>query len=331
MRPYGQNIIKLMKNVTPPAEQARKYISKIPPTVSGADGHRDTFKVACVAVNGFGLNESDALLVLSEWNTDCDPPWSRADLFHKIRSAAKSPSSKRIGYLLTRNGTQDSGSSNAGQTKRPPRSGFSKGTAEQLSRLAEARPFGSEGLELARILGLLVFGDWYGQECFGVTDKSGRVLEIRRVDQQPFPAFGTLSERKSHAIRGSQKAWPVGIMEAVNKETIILLEGMPDFLEAHNLILAESGERPELVDKVAAVAMLSSSPGIHADALRFFQGKRVRIFPHAEGAGVKGADKWRHQLVEAGAGKVDFFSFEGFKVNDLWEYARSGNVRRLLP
>ena len=44
-----------------------------------------------------------------------------------------------------------------------------------------------------------------------LTDASQRCAEARRIDRKPYPATGTLGERKSHTLGGSSKIWPVGI------------------------------------------------------------------------------------------------------------------------
>lgn len=69
-------------------ERARKYIAKLPPAVSGQDGHGRTFHVACVLVLGFDLSEGDALTLMREYNQSCQPPWSEKELLHKVKSAA---------------------------------------------------------------------------------------------------------------------------------------------------------------------------------------------------------------------------------------------------
>ena len=72
-----------------PMERARLYVAKCLPAVSGQGGHDDTFHVACVLVNGFALDEADALILLLEFNRRCLPPWTEAELVHKIKSAAR--------------------------------------------------------------------------------------------------------------------------------------------------------------------------------------------------------------------------------------------------
>jgi len=78
-------------------ERARKYLAKMPVSVSGQDGSGACFRAACVLVCGFGLSDQEALSLLSEWNTGCLPPWSEKELRHKIDGARKTPGEK--GYL----------------------------------------------------------------------------------------------------------------------------------------------------------------------------------------------------------------------------------------
>ena len=340
--------------VTPVFDRARRYILTIPPAVSGQGGDAATFNVARVLIQGFALSHADALCLLREWNQACQPPWSDRDLLHKIRSAGKSRSSRPSGYLLGGNAATCISAPVKTQIlekdtthTKPKRIGFGPGTVEQLKALAVSRPFGREGLEWAQERGTLVFGDWHGEACYGVTDKSGRVLELRRIDGQPFPAIteAGLAERKSHAISGSQKKWPVGILEAEPFPCIALVEGVPDFLQAHYEILwAQSPHHRSREVRCAPVAMLSASPSIADEALPLFRNKVVRIFPHSEQAGLLGGKKWREQLLGAGAAKVDLFDFspyrkaDGRAVNDLCDWwslrpdeYRNDNLWRIFP
>src|SRR5438045_2667151 len=81
-------------------ERARLYVSKMPAAVSGANGHGATFHVACVLVQGFGLSPSQAMPLLEEYNTRCEPPWSTKELEHKLDGAEKALGNDRgRGYL----------------------------------------------------------------------------------------------------------------------------------------------------------------------------------------------------------------------------------------
>jgi hypothetical protein len=82
---------------------ARLYLDKVPPAVSGQGGHNQTFRAACVLVQGFSLSPEDAMPLLKEWNERCQPPWTEKELRHKLQGAEKQPGER--GYLLAeRNG-----------------------------------------------------------------------------------------------------------------------------------------------------------------------------------------------------------------------------------
>jgi hypothetical protein len=78
-------------------ERARAYLAKVPPAISGKNGHNQTYKAACKLVLGFGLSQDEALPVLREWNEQCQPPWNEKDLVRKLREVNKLPGPR--GYL----------------------------------------------------------------------------------------------------------------------------------------------------------------------------------------------------------------------------------------
>ena len=82
-------------------ERARSYLRKCPPAISGQGGHNSTFKVASILVNGFCLDEGTAMVLLQEWNQRCQPPWTDAEIRHKLHDAAfrGPPSGKPLGWL----------------------------------------------------------------------------------------------------------------------------------------------------------------------------------------------------------------------------------------
>lgn len=91
-------------------DQARCYLDKIPPAVSGAGGHNQTFRVACVLVQGFGLTIDEARPLMFEYSARCQPPWTEKDIDHKLRDAERTHNSKGCGYLLNSRGTHSSAS-----------------------------------------------------------------------------------------------------------------------------------------------------------------------------------------------------------------------------
>ena len=53
--------------------------------VAGQCGHNTTWK-AVQRLRDSGMSESEALAAMVDWNkTNCDPPWSTAELLHKVR------------------------------------------------------------------------------------------------------------------------------------------------------------------------------------------------------------------------------------------------------
>jgi hypothetical protein len=70
-------------------ERARRYVSAIPPAVTGQHGDAVTFRVCCRLVRGFALDDEEALAVLHDWNEACSPPWSEAELRAKLAAARR--------------------------------------------------------------------------------------------------------------------------------------------------------------------------------------------------------------------------------------------------
>lgn len=188
----------------------------------------------------------------------------------------------------------------------PDLSPFHPGTDEQLERLSKLRGISLAGLQLAQDRQVLMFGEWHGLEVYGVRDVSGRLGEIRRLDGELFPAYQSMPAHKSHTLKHSQKNWCLGVMEATKFNSLALVEGLPDYLALHQFLIEE-----DAVDRVGAVAMLGAASAIADDALPYFQSKRVRIFPHADIAGIQAAGKWQTQLTSS---KADFFNFRAIEI-----------------
>lgn len=70
-------------------ERARRYLAALPPAVSGQHGDVTTFRACCRLVRGFLLSDNDALALLHEWNSRCEPPWTERELVDKIVRARR--------------------------------------------------------------------------------------------------------------------------------------------------------------------------------------------------------------------------------------------------
>jgi predicted P-loop ATPase len=102
-------------------ERARAYLARLDPAVSKQGGHPQTLWAAIVLVRGFLLSDSDALSLLLDWNTRCQPPWERHDLEYKISEAHKADRLEHAdGWLLDEKKEKPAKS-------KPKRSGWQKG------------------------------------------------------------------------------------------------------------------------------------------------------------------------------------------------------------
>ena len=84
-------------------ERAALWLAKVPPAVSGQNGHSTTYTAAVGLIHGFQLGYGDAMTLLSEWNLSCQPPWSDKDLAHKLREASSRSHDKPAGHLIQSN------------------------------------------------------------------------------------------------------------------------------------------------------------------------------------------------------------------------------------
>lgn len=87
---------------------ARRYVAKIPPAVSGAGGHNQTFSVATALIKGFDLTVDQARPILTEYNLRCEPPWSASELEHKLVSADGVSDVQTRGWLRLQDVIDDS-------------------------------------------------------------------------------------------------------------------------------------------------------------------------------------------------------------------------------
>jgi len=196
------------------------------------------------------------------------------------------------------------------------------GSDKDLEAVAKIRRVSVEGVAMMQKHGVLLFGTVCRERCWLITDASGQCVEARRLDGRNFPAFPGGSERKAHTLRGSSKGWPVGVMlrdrrhEAFSR--ILLHEGSGDIVAGYHLIHAAGQQGFNWLP----VAMLGASTHIHPIALQFMTGKSIRIVPHVDDSGGRGAKRWAQQLMGAGCDVTGFNlaclrKSDGSKVKDL--------------
>ena len=80
---------------------ARRFLQeKIGPAIAGQGGQTRTFVAALRLVEGFALPLHLARQLLDEWNLTCVPPWTAAELAHKLADANNARSPEKTGELL---------------------------------------------------------------------------------------------------------------------------------------------------------------------------------------------------------------------------------------
>lgn len=229
------------------------------------------------------------------------------DVFDFVAKARGTDVAGAITWVRERLGVERSGIARPGGTPWPE---LRLGTPEERGRLARLRDLAPEAVQLATERGFLYFGTLWRQPFWAITDQRRTLVEFRRLDGQPWPAFGRLAERKSHCL-GSGKDWPIGTMESAAAPAIAWVEGAPDLLAVWHLALVEGK-----TETVAPVAMLgAANHRVAADALARFHGKRVVLYPHGDLAGQTAAKAWARQLRAVGA-VVEAFDLTGIIKDD---------------
>ena len=183
---------------------------------------------------------------------------------------------------------------------------FDEPTQKEIKAIAKLRGLSVEGVFLATERGLLFCADFQEGRAWIITDSRRRNAQARRLDGQWWERLGA----KAWTLPGSEAAWPIGLHEVSSFPAIALVEGGPDLLGAFHLIWCAGVE-----SEVAPVAILGGSNTLRENALRYFAGKRVRIFQHDDEPGRNAGALWAAQLTAAGA-EVDGYSFGGLKRTD---------------
>jgi hypothetical protein len=193
---------------------------------------------------------------------------------------------------------------------------------EIAQRAADSRGLSITAVEFAALwLKTLSFARVCNQRCWVLSDASRHCAEARRIDGESFPALGSLTERKGHALAGSCKSWPVGILppgfeeewleEHVKK--IVLVEGGPDYLAACQLIAEQDVN-------VLPITMLGASQNIAEDARAYFAERQVTIVAHPDEEGRDAAIRWARQI-QAVDGRARIFNL---RQDDLCDVVAAG-------
>lgn len=148
--------------------------------------------------------------------------------------------------------------------------------------LATLRGLSLPGILAAKADGVLSFGTHHKLRAWFIKDEyagSARRLDGKLWRKEAAKAWdvpGTSGESRS--------GWPVGILCAKGRETIVVCEGGPDLLGAYSV-------REELRADFGIVCVLGSGLTIHESARIHFAGKRIRFIAHADTTGFEFAQR----------------------------------------
>jgi len=165
------------------------------------------------------------------------------------------------------------------------------GDIQELDTLARSRGLPLfAGIQILINRQQLAFYTSLEGRAWAVYDRIGQVAQARLLSEQ------WAAGMKAKTLPGSRASWPVGASTITHKtELVYFCEGGPDIIAAATAIFMQA---PEQLERSAFVAMLGASQAIAEEALHLFTRKRIRIFAHADDAGVAASDKWAAQLIE---------------------------------
>jgi hypothetical protein len=279
-------------------ERAAAYLERMPPAIAGSGGHAATFNAAAVLTRGFAMPEADALPLLLAWNqSHCQPPWSEADIRHKLRSAATS--TRPLGYLLNDADTLQipcaSGFGMDDEKKARQRESwptFRGPTLAEIEAISRLRHLPGSAIRSAADAGLLRVGYYERAACYILTE--GTFAQARRLDGLPLPIKDGVSKAKN--LPGAVGAF-IGAGLLDESSNVLLVEGCIGLLEALGSIALADAQGWTVIAATSASSRFHRAPDLPAR----LKGRHVRIVPDADEAGLEAAATWLAAMEHAGA------------------------------
>ena len=177
-----------------------------------------------------------------------------------------------------------------------------KASRHDCGIIASHRGLDPDATWMASEAGYLFTMEHEGAEAYVITDSARLNAKARPLHGGKWPVGA-----KSINLRGSVNKHPIGVVDIGDRRGVALVEGEADLLAVFQFIHSQG-----IGDCVAPVAMGGAAMNISPEYLRYFRGKRVRIFPDLDQSGYAGASRWNEALQKAGI-DVDIFSFHGMQ------------------
>jgi hypothetical protein len=81
------------------ADDARRWLDRQPPAVSGQRGRLVTFRTVATLLKGWDLSVDETVRVISDWNARCEPPWTDSELYDKAHDADRKRDVNPRGFM----------------------------------------------------------------------------------------------------------------------------------------------------------------------------------------------------------------------------------------
>jgi len=174
---------------------------------------------------------------------------------------------------------------------------LTEGDRTTLKAFAASRGLTFPAVQAMGRAGILRFTIIDGNECFVITDDSGKCAEIRRMDGKVF------GRNKQFPLAGVNKQWLPGIdlLRTAPKSTaIIITEGATDLISACDLYSRYRRDHGGRNSWQPAALLGATCKTLDPVAAQLMRGRRVRLVPDADDEGDQMADNWSSLLRKIG-------------------------------
>ena len=154
--------------------------------------------------------------------------------------------------------------------------------------LSTLRRLHEGGVRLALERGLLRFGHYMGRQAWAMKDRSGLLMQARRLDGRTW-----FRDTKAITLKGSDANHLLGVQEAAEADLLFVCEGGPDMLAAHALMYEMALLKAADPARIAVTGLMGASMRPRRATLAGLKAKRVIIWAHADEAGRDGAKEWK--------------------------------------
>ena len=165
------------------------------------------------------------------------------------------------------------------------------GDERMVVDLSSLRRLHEGGVRLALERGLLRFGHYLKRPAWIMTDKSGLLMQARRMDGQTW-----FKESKAITLKGSDANHLLGVGEAAEADLLFVCEGGPDMLAAHAVAYEMGLLKAFPKERIAVTGLMGATMRPRRATLAGLKAKQVVIWAHADKSGLEGAKEWKRSF-----------------------------------